>query len=97
MVLGGCQQATPLLPKLQDTGDVPRGKNPPHVVEVAHVKTSIRAASQGHGGHELVAVSKAITAGAGNAAPAPVPHHTADNRGLLGDEDILTIAHVKNA
>lgn len=84
------------LPELQDACDVPRGENPPHIVEVAHVQTSIWATGQSHRGQQLVSVSKAITAGAGDAAPAPVPHHAADYRRLLGDEDILPIAHMKN-
>lgn len=84
------------LPELQDAGDIPRGENPPYVVEVSHVQTSIRAARQSHGGQQLVSVSEAVTAGAGDAAPAPVSHHTANYRGLLGDEDVLSISHVKD-
>ncbi|TNN68676.1 hypothetical protein EYF80_021085 [Liparis tanakae] len=46
-----------------------------------------------HGGQQLVPVSEAITAGAGDAAPAPVAHHATDDRRLLGDEDVLPVAH----
>lgn len=41
VVLSECQQAAPQLPQLQDAGDVPCGENPPHIVEIAHVQTSI--------------------------------------------------------
>lgn len=84
------------LPELQDTCDIPCGENPPHIVEVSHIQTAIRAAGQCHWGQQLISISKAITAGAGDAAPTPIPHHTADYRRLLGDKDILPIAHVKN-
>lgn len=84
------------LPELQDTGDIPRGENPPHIVEVSHIQTAIRAAGQRHWGQQLISISQAITAGAGDAAPAPIPHHAADYRRLLGDKDVLPVAHMKN-
>ena len=88
--------APPVLPELQDTGDIPRGEDPPHVVEVPHVQTPVRAAGQSHGGQQLVPVSQPVAAGAGDAAAAPVAHHAADYRRLLGDEDVLPVPHVKN-
>lgn len=85
-----------MLPQLQDAGDVASSENPPHIVVVTNIQTSIGAAGQSDRGHELVPVSEAVAAGAGNAAPAPVSHHAADHRGLLRDEDVLSISHVKN-
>lgn len=41
MDLSELKWATRLIPELQDAGDVPRGENPPHVVEVSHVQTTI--------------------------------------------------------
>ena len=61
-----------------------------------HVQAPVRAAGQSHGGQQLVPVSQAVAAGAGDAAPAPVAHHAADYRRLLGDEDVLPVPHVKN-
>lgn len=88
---------TPQLPELQDACDIPCGENPPHIVKVTHVQTPIWAAGQSYWGQQLVSVSQTVTAGAGDAPPAPIPHHAADYRRLLGDEDVLAISHVKNA
>lgn len=85
-----------LLPELQDTGDVPRGEDPPHVVEVAHVQAAVGAAGQRHRGQQLVSVGQAIAAGAGDAAPPAVAYHAADHWRLLGDEHVLPVAHMKN-
>lgn len=89
-------RVTPQLPELQDACDIPCGENPPHIVEVAHIQASIWATGQSHRGQQLVSVSKTVTAGAGDAPPAPIPYHAADHWGLLGDEDVLPIAHMKN-
>lgn len=71
-----CQQQTsslppslpPLLPQLHDTGDIPRGEDPPDVVEVSNEDAAICSAGQSQGRQQLVALCLPITAGAGDAA-----------------------------
>lgn len=91
------RNAAPHLPQLQDVGDVPGGEDPSDVVEISHVEAPIRATGQGHGGQELVAVSKAIAAGAGDASAAPIAHDAPDDRGLLRHKLVLTIPFVQDA
>lgn len=56
-----------ILPQLHDAGNVPRGKNPPDVVEISHENAAVGSAGQSQGGQKLVAFCLSITAGAGNA------------------------------
>lgn len=76
-------KASPYVPQLQDVGDIPRGEDPSDVVEISHIEAPVRATGQGHRGQELVPVSKAVAAGAGDASPASVAHDAPDDRGLL--------------
>lgn len=57
-----------ILPQLHDTGDIPRGKDPPDVVKVSHENAAISSTSQRQGGQKFVAFCLPITAGAGNAS-----------------------------
>lgn len=91
------RRASPYIPQLQDVGDVPRGEDPSDVVEVSHIEAPVGATREGHGGQELVAVSKAVAAGAGDASPAPVAHDAPDDRGLLRHKLVLPIPFVQDA
>lgn len=85
------------IPHLQDVGDISRGEDPTDVIEVSHVKTPIRATGEGNRGQELVAISKTIAAGAGDAPPAPIAHDAADDWWLLGHKLVLSIPFVQDA
>lgn len=91
------RKASAYIPQLQDVGDIPRGEDPSDVVEISHIEAPVRATRQGHRGQELVAVSKAVAAGAGDASPAPIAHDTPDDRGLLRHELVLSIPFVQDA
>lgn len=84
-------KAPPSIPHLQDVGDVSRWEDSADVIEVSHIETSVRATGEGHRGQELVAVSKTIAAGAGDAPPTSIAHDAADDRRLLGHELVLSI------
>lgn len=56
-----------VLPQLHDTGDIPRGKDPPDVVKVSHENAAISSTSQRQGGQKFVAFCLPVAAGAGNA------------------------------
>lgn len=72
--------------------------DPANEVEVPHVERAVGAAGQCHGGKEHHVPSRAAAAGATRDAPVEaVPHHSADNRGLLGQEDIFSIPFVKDS
>lgn len=60
------------LPQLHDTAHIPRGEDPPDVVEVSHKDAAIGSAGQSQGGQQLVALRLPVTAGAGDAAAAAV-------------------------
>ena len=94
---GTTGKRSPYIPHLQDVGDISRGEDSADVVEVSHVETTIRAAGEGHGGQELVAISKTIAAGAGDTSPAPIAHDAADDRWLLGHKLVLSIPFVQDA
>lgn len=96
-LLGTVRKASPYIPQLQDVGDVPRGEDPADVVEISHIEAPVGATRQGHGGQELVAVSKAVAAGAGDASPAPIAHDAPDDRGLLRHELVFSIPFVQDA
>lgn len=85
------------LPQLHNTGNVSRGKDASDVVEVTDKQAAIRSTGEGHWSQQFVAISLAITAGAGDTAPAPITHYGADHWRLLGDEDVLTVAFVQDA
>lgn len=85
------------LPQLHNTGNVSRGKDASDVVEVTDKQAAIRSTGQGHWSQQFVAISLAITAGAGDTASAPITHDGADHWRLLGDEDVLTVAFVQDA
>lgn len=88
------REGSPSIPHLQDVGDISRREDPADVIEVSHIETPVRAAGEGHGGQELVTVSKPIAAGAGDAPPAPIAHDAADDRWLLGHELVLSVPFV---
>lgn len=90
-------KAPPYIPHLQDVGNISRGEDPADVIEVSHIETPIRATGEGHGGQELVAISKTIAAGAGDAPPAPIAHDAADDWWLLRHELVLSIPFVQDA
>ena len=92
-----CGKAAPYIPQLQDVGDVPGGEDPSDVVEISHIEAPIRGTGQGHGGQELVAISKAIAAGAGDASTAPIAHDAPNYRGLLRHKLVLPIPFVQDA
>lgn len=94
---GTTGKISPYIPHLQDVGDISRGEDPSDVIEVSHIEAPIGATGEGHGGQELVAISKTVAAGAGDAPPAPVAHDAADDRGLLGHELVLPIPFVQDA
>lgn len=96
-LLGLERKAAPYTPQLQDVGDIPRWEDSSDVVEISHIEAPIRATCQGHRGQELVAVSKAIAAGTGNAPPASIAHDTPDDGGLLRHELVLPIPFVQDA
>lgn len=95
--LGLVGKAAPYVPQLQDVGDVPRGEDPSDVVEISHVEATVGATRQGHGGQELVAVSKAVTAGAGDASPASIAHDAPDDGGLLRHKLVLPVPFVQDS
>lgn len=86
-----------ILPQLQDAGGVHGRVHPAYKVEVPDVQAAVCAHGQGHRGQQLVAVSQAVAAGAGDAAPAAVPHDAGDDRRLLGHKDVLATALVEDA
>lgn len=91
------RKAARYVPQLQDVGDVPGGEDPSDVVEISHIEAAVGAARQGHGGQELVAVSKAVATGAGDASPAPIAHDAPDDGGLLRHKLVLPIPFVQDA
>ena len=93
-VLGSVRRTSPYIPQLQDVGDIPRGEDPPDVVEISHVEASVRATCEGHGGQEFIAIGKAIAAGAGDASPAPIAHDAPDDGWLLRHKLVLPISFV---
>ncbi|MEQ2203554.1 hypothetical protein XENOCAPTIV_000617, partial [Xenoophorus captivus] len=62
----------PLLPQLHDTANIPRGKDPPDVVEVPDKNAAICSTSKGQRRQQFVALCLSITAGAGDAASTTV-------------------------
>lgn len=56
------------LPQLHDTGNIPRGEDPPDVVEVSNKDAAICTTGQSQGRKQLVALCLTITARAGDAA-----------------------------
>lgn len=67
-------------------------------VEVPHIERAIRTAGQCHWGkqhHVLSSTTAAWTTG--DAAIKTIPHHSADDRRLLGEEDVLPISFVKDS
>lgn len=61
-----------ILPQLHDTGDIPRGIDPPDVVKVSHENAAISSTRQRQRGQKFVAFCLPITAGAGNATAAAI-------------------------
>ena len=85
-------------PQLQDGGGVIHGGvDASYEVQVAHVQTPVAAASQRHWRQQLVALGNAAAAGAGDAPPPAIAHNAADERGLLGQEDVLSTSFMKDA
>lgn len=72
--------------------------DPPDEVEVSDVKGTVGAAGQGHGREQHHVPSSAAAARTTGDAPVKtVPHHSADDRRLLGQEDVLPISFVKDS
>lgn len=72
--------------------------NPADEVEVPDVERAIRAAGQCHGGKQHHVPSCATAAWpAGDAAVKTIPHHSADDRRLLGEEDVFPVSLVKDS
>lgn len=70
----------PRSPQLHDAGDVPRGEDPPDVVEVPDEDAAVGSAGQRERRQELVALRLPVTAGAGDAAAPAVSWGTATSR-----------------
>lgn len=72
--------------------------NPADEVEVPHVERAVRAAGQCHGGKQHHVPSSASAAWpAGDAPVKTIPHHSADDRRLLGEEDVFPVSLVKDS
>lgn len=72
--------------------------DPADKVEVPHVERAIRAAGQCHRGKQHH-VPRSTAAGwtTGDAPVKTISHHSADNRRLLGEEDVLPVSFVKDS
>lgn len=67
-------------------------------VEVPHVEGAVGAAGQCHGSKQHHVPSSAAAAWtAGDAPVKTIPHHGADDRRLLGEEDVLPVSLVKDS
>lgn len=73
----------PRSPQLHDAGDVPRGEDPPDVVEVPDEDAAVGSAGQRERRQELVALRLPVTARAGDAAAPAVSWRTTRSRRLL--------------
>lgn len=73
----------PLSPQLHDAGDVPRGEDPPDVVEVSDEDAAVGSAGQRERRQELVALRLPVTAGAGDAAAPAVSWRATTSRWVL--------------
>lgn len=72
--------------------------DPADEVKVPNVKGTIGATGQGHRGEQHHVSSSAAAAGTTGDAPVKtVPHHSANDRRLLGQEDVLPISFVKDS
>lgn len=72
--------------------------NPADEVEVPHVERAVRAACQCHGGKQHHVPSCATAAWtAGDTPVKTIPHHSADHRRLLGEEDVFPVSFVKDS
>lgn len=83
-------------PQFQDGSGVHGRVDPADKVEVSDVEAAVDAHGQSHRCQQLVPVREAVTAGAGNTAPAAVSHDAGDNRGLLRHKDVLAAALVQD-
>lgn len=83
--------------QLQDGPGVSVGMDPANEVEVPHVEGAVGAVRQGDGRKQHHVPGWAVAARtAGDAPVEAVPHHGADHRGLLGEEDVLAVPFVKD-
>lgn len=72
--------------------------DPADEIEVPHVEGAIRAAGQCHGGEQHHVPSGATAAWTTGDAPVKtIPHHSADDRGLLGEEDVFPVSLVQDS
>lgn len=85
------------IPEFQYARGIEIGINPPDEIQVSDVQAAIDARRQGYRCQQLISISQAITARARDAAAAPVTHDACDDGRLLGHEDVLTTALMKNA
>lgn len=83
--------------ELQDVVGVAAGEDAAYEVEVAHVDAGVGAARQRHGGEQLALERRPTAAHARDGAVVAVAHHRGDDRGLLGDEEVLAVAFVEDS
>lgn len=72
--------------------------DPADEVEVPHVERAIRSAGQCYRGEQHHVPSGTTAAGTTGDAPVKtIPHHSTDDRRLLGEEDVLPVSFVKDS
>lgn len=77
---------------------VPIRMDPAEEVEVPHVEGAVRTTGQGHGSKQHHVPCGAAAAWTARDAPVKtIPHHGADDRRLLGEEDVLPVSLVKDS
>lgn len=86
------------LPELQYSCGVEGRIDPPHKVKVTHVQVALSITGYSHRCQKLVALCHPTAAWARDAASSAVTHNAVnDGRLLLGEEDVLAAALMKNA
>jgi len=86
------------LPELQYSCGIEGRIDPPHKVEVTHVQVALSITGYGHRRQQLVALCHPTAAWARDAASSSVTHNAVnDGRLLLGEEDVLAAALMKNS
>lgn len=72
--------------------------DPANEVEVPHVEGAVWATGERHGGKQHHVSGCSAAAGTtGDTAVETVPHDGADDRGLLGEEDIFPVSFVEDS
>lgn len=71
--------------------------NPSDEVEVAHIERAVRAAGQGHRGKQHHVPGCTVAARTTGDTPVEaIAHYSADDRRLLGEEDVLPVSLVQD-